>query len=147
MKRDHDDSWRPYESWAAGNVDEGEWVIHECGVGGVRASSDIGAAFFEALEKMTSKPSDLDSNDSDRIPGEEEVDEDVGEDFFDETLSATESWSVSSIEELEDVASSLQGELQVLLWEAWVESAEWRLFPIANNSGPPNVFLEDDFWE
>jgi hypothetical protein len=30
MKRDHDDQWRPYESWKAETVDEGEWKSHEC---------------------------------------------------------------------------------------------------------------------
>jgi len=27
---DSDGRWRPYESWAAGTVDEGEWVLHDC---------------------------------------------------------------------------------------------------------------------
>lgn len=30
IKQDFDGSWRPYESWAAGNVDENEWVRHRC---------------------------------------------------------------------------------------------------------------------
>ncbi len=30
MKADHDDRWRPYESWKDGACDEGEWVMHQC---------------------------------------------------------------------------------------------------------------------
>jgi len=30
LKRDGDDTWRPYESWVTGNVSEGEWVYHHC---------------------------------------------------------------------------------------------------------------------
>jgi hypothetical protein len=30
MKQDYDGRWRPYESWAAGNAEEGEWLLHEC---------------------------------------------------------------------------------------------------------------------
>ena len=30
VKRDYDGKWRPYESWAAGNVDENEWRLHDC---------------------------------------------------------------------------------------------------------------------
>ncbi len=30
LKRDYDGRWRPYESWAAGNVDEDEWQLHNC---------------------------------------------------------------------------------------------------------------------
>jgi hypothetical protein len=30
IKLDNDGTWRPYESWAAGNVEEDEWRLHEC---------------------------------------------------------------------------------------------------------------------
>jgi hypothetical protein len=30
MKKDYNEQWRPYESWAAGKCDEGEWVPHSC---------------------------------------------------------------------------------------------------------------------
>ena len=37
LKRDYDDKWRPYESWAAGNVGENEWRRHDCSVIGTAA--------------------------------------------------------------------------------------------------------------
>lgn len=33
MKQDRDGKWRPYESWQAGNADEGEFKLHNCGGG------------------------------------------------------------------------------------------------------------------
>ncbi len=30
LKEDCDKRWRPYESWAAGNVSENEWELHQC---------------------------------------------------------------------------------------------------------------------
>ncbi|RMG02506.1 MAG: hypothetical protein D6741_03665 [Planctomycetota bacterium] len=30
LKQDWDGQWRPYESWVAGTVDEGEWKTHDC---------------------------------------------------------------------------------------------------------------------
>ena len=30
LKCDWDGQWRPYESWVDGNVDEGEWIRHDC---------------------------------------------------------------------------------------------------------------------
>ena len=30
LKCDSDGYWRPYESWVAKTVDEGEWVLHSC---------------------------------------------------------------------------------------------------------------------
>lgn len=30
FKVDYDGRWRPYESWTAGNCDEGEWILHRC---------------------------------------------------------------------------------------------------------------------
>jgi hypothetical protein len=31
LKQDSPGCWRPYESWAAGSVDENEWRLHQCG--------------------------------------------------------------------------------------------------------------------
>ena len=30
MKNDYDGQWRPYESWFDGEVEEGEWRLHDC---------------------------------------------------------------------------------------------------------------------
>lgn len=30
LKLDCDSRWRPYESWFAGTVEEGEWKLHKC---------------------------------------------------------------------------------------------------------------------
>lgn len=32
LKQDGDGIWRPYKSWVAGDVDEGTWELHQCGV-------------------------------------------------------------------------------------------------------------------
>ncbi len=33
MKRDYDGTWRPYASWVAGDAQQNEWLLHDCGVG------------------------------------------------------------------------------------------------------------------
>jgi len=37
LKRDSDGTWRPYESWVSGTVEENCWVRHDCRAFGAAA--------------------------------------------------------------------------------------------------------------
>lgn len=38
LLRCRDGAWRPFESWVAGNADQGEWSYHDCPTADRRAA-------------------------------------------------------------------------------------------------------------
>ena len=151
MKLDHDDCWRPYESWAAGNVDEGEWEIHECGSSGVRVSSQSVLSFEEFMRQISSpkKKQPKEDEGAKSMDGAEfeGLGGDPDESLDNEEANIPRAWDVSSVHDLEHVANALQEELQGIFWDSWVNSAEWRLEPTDSDTAPPNLFLEDDLMD
>ena len=44
LKKDRDNVWRPYKSWVDGQVEVGEWKLHECPKNQVGTSHQLVAA-------------------------------------------------------------------------------------------------------
>ncbi len=57
LKEDSPGYWRPYESWVAGTVTEGEWVLHRCREEGSRKLLDGESLPAAPVVSSTSPPS------------------------------------------------------------------------------------------
>jgi hypothetical protein len=59
LKEDSPGCWRPYESWVAGTVSEGEWVLHRCCEEGSRKSPDGEVLPADPAVSSTSPPRNM----------------------------------------------------------------------------------------